>query len=614
MTNETSPVGRITFEVTTLNDAIRQLYDRLRHGLPPVHIHLANAYNVYLADRSTRYRQIFSAADSMNLPDGRWVTIASRLLPRRPALSQVRGPSFFLAAFDNPQLRTMKHFLLGGKQSTLAALERALVDRYPDVNIVGSYSPPFRDLTEDDFAYQDELISSSHAQVVWVGLGTPKQDFEAQRLVRSTGVTAVAVGAAFDFAAGSVREAPVVMRRVGLEWLYRLITEPRRLWKRYLLGNLGFVMAALRSARTGGNRQPVVVVSQLPPPVHGSTVMTARLVASLDRLQYHPRLVDRRFSREIGEVGSGSARKLILVPSLLARFAKALVDDRDAPVIYFLTNRPGSFIVDWFVTAIAFALKRRVVLYIHTVGYGALADRSKLWSVMLRSVFARAAVTVVLGESLLADVVALGATTVRVVPNSVEDEAGTPSKRSRVLFLSNLLPEKGVFDFVELSRRLGPGRDEKYVIAGAAPDASVLNKVTSQLRAAQLNDVVEVVGAVGQVGRSNLLASSKVFVFPSTYRFEAQPLVLLEALSAGVPVVAYDVGGIRDIVHDAVNGFVVPPGDFEQLVARVEKLLVDERLRRSLAEGARSSFERLHSIESFDSNWSAVLEGALGHG
>lgn len=129
----------------------------------------------------------------------------------------------------------------------LVKLQQNLEARFPGVEIVGTYSPPFRSLSEAELDAQDELILRSGADIVWVGLGTPKQDHEVRRLADSLHVTACAVGAAFDFTAGTKREAPKWMTRVGLEWTFRLISEPRRLWKRYLIGNFVFLAAIIRN-------------------------------------------------------------------------------------------------------------------------------------------------------------------------------------------------------------------------------------------------------------------------------------------------------------------------------------------------------------------------------
>jgi N-acetylglucosaminyldiphosphoundecaprenol N-acetyl-beta-D-mannosaminyltransferase len=127
-------------------------------------------------------------------------------------------------------------------------LKCAIDKRFPGALIVGMISPPFHPLTDAERADQDSAINASDADVVWVGLGTPKQDFEAQRVCDECGVTTVAVGAAFDFVAGTKPEAPNWMRRLSLEWVFRLLTEPRRLWKRYLFGNTRFITIVLKES------------------------------------------------------------------------------------------------------------------------------------------------------------------------------------------------------------------------------------------------------------------------------------------------------------------------------------------------------------------------------
>lgn len=203
-------------------------------------VHLVNAFTLALAHGDERYFSVLRNA-GINLPDGKplaWITRFSK----RP-LTQVRGPQFFLDVLDEGRKVTLKHFLLGGSDATLKSLTYALQSRYPGILIVGAFSPPFRSMTEQEIAEQDQLIDTSRADIVWVGLGTPKQDFEVERIAASLPVVACAVGAAFDFAAGTKREAPKWMTKVGLEWTFRFATEPRRLWRRYLIGNFVFLHA-----------------------------------------------------------------------------------------------------------------------------------------------------------------------------------------------------------------------------------------------------------------------------------------------------------------------------------------------------------------------------------
>lgn len=252
---DTEPVGRtqrvgpIEFIVSNRHEAADIIVKLAAQGSGR-HVHLANAYTVALADKSAEYREVL-AQPALNFPDGRpigWVSAICRQVPR---LSQVRGPQLFLDAFDVGRTSGVKHFLLGSTPDVLLALETNLRAKYPGVLIVGTESPPFRPLGVDEVDDQDRRISQSGADIVWVGLGTPKQDFEVQRLANKLPVIAIAVGAAFDFAAGSAPEAPKWMTLVGLEWVFRLCCEPRRLWKRYLFGNVRFLASALRWSAAG---------------------------------------------------------------------------------------------------------------------------------------------------------------------------------------------------------------------------------------------------------------------------------------------------------------------------------------------------------------------------
>jgi N-acetylglucosaminyldiphosphoundecaprenol N-acetyl-beta-D-mannosaminyltransferase len=126
----------------------------------------------------------------------------------------------------------------------------ALVERLkllaPGVEIVGVESPPFRPLTKAEEAELVQRVSKVRADIVWVGLGTPRQDLFIDRFRDRLGVTLIAVGAAFDFLAGTKRRAPTWMQDRGLEWAFRLATEPGRLWRRYLVGNAGFILGIAR--------------------------------------------------------------------------------------------------------------------------------------------------------------------------------------------------------------------------------------------------------------------------------------------------------------------------------------------------------------------------------
>lgn len=247
MDRQSQWVGSIEFEASTPEIACARIVAMSQLGLG-MHVHLANAYTVSLADQSADYRKVL-ASPGLNFPDGKPIGWVSRLRGRAPRLHQVRGPQLFLDVIDQGRSHSLRHFLLGSTPEVLCALERELATRFPGAEVVGVESPPFRKLSAAELQDQDSRIRETGAQIVWVGLGTPKQDVEAQRIASTLPVVAIAIGAAFDFAAGTLRSAPVWMTNVGLEWAYRFICEPRRLWKRYVFGNVRFLKAAFSTPR-----------------------------------------------------------------------------------------------------------------------------------------------------------------------------------------------------------------------------------------------------------------------------------------------------------------------------------------------------------------------------
>lgn len=208
-------------------------------------IHLCNAYTLALADENSALADVLGS-DTANLPDGMPLVWWARR-SGHPHAERVYGPDLMERVLDIGRELGTRHYLYGSTPDVLAALETAIESRWPGALVVGVESPPFRELSDDELRMSIANISASRADVVWVGMGTPKQDFLVHRMSAMSGHTFVAIGAAFDFIAGTKRQAPRWMMRIGLEWLYRLLSEPRRLWNRYLVYNWRFVRLLARS-------------------------------------------------------------------------------------------------------------------------------------------------------------------------------------------------------------------------------------------------------------------------------------------------------------------------------------------------------------------------------
>jgi N-acetylglucosaminyldiphosphoundecaprenol N-acetyl-beta-D-mannosaminyltransferase len=236
---------------TDLDGAVASLAAAARAG-EPQGLHLCNAYTLALAGRDPAYRETLLHPGAVNLPDGAPVAWYYRLASGAHARGPVRGPGLMRAALAEPGLR---HFLLGGTEGVLADLAAEIVGSHPQAVVAGTLAPPFRDPTDADVEDWAATIRASGAEVTWIGLGTPRQDQLIARLTGRTGSVLVGVGAAFDFLSGHKAEAPALLHGTGLEWVYRLVSEPRRLWRRYLFGNAAFLAATARELAAARRRR-----------------------------------------------------------------------------------------------------------------------------------------------------------------------------------------------------------------------------------------------------------------------------------------------------------------------------------------------------------------------
>ena len=194
---------------------------------------------------------------TLAVPDGQPLVWALRALGH-PGATRVYGPDLMAGFCARAARNGTPMYLYGGRtEQALELLQRRLRERFQGLRIVGGFSPPFRELTEAEERGVIEAIDSSGAAVVWVGTGQPKQErWMFQMRSRLAAPLLVGVGAAFDFHAGLVPQAPSWMQRAGLEWAYRLSREPRRLWRRYARYNPRFVASFARQyvghRRAGG--------------------------------------------------------------------------------------------------------------------------------------------------------------------------------------------------------------------------------------------------------------------------------------------------------------------------------------------------------------------------
>ena len=219
------------------------------------YVSLCTTYTVTRARQDPRAWQALQNADLV-APDGVPLVWVQRRRGHQEA-QRVYGPDVLLAMCAATSGRNIRHFFFGGLPGVADQLAAKLQTQFPDLQIVGTYSPPVAEVEDEPSQAVIDLLNQAEPDIVWVGVGSPKQDvwmsiyrpeLEAPLLI--------GVGAAFDFVSGTKRQAPKWMRRRGLEWLFRLSQEPRRLWRRYLIYNTLFLWHIIREEWGRRSRRP----------------------------------------------------------------------------------------------------------------------------------------------------------------------------------------------------------------------------------------------------------------------------------------------------------------------------------------------------------------------
>lgn len=238
----------VNIAVTNMNQVVNYIISNIEK-LSGKYICVSNVHTTVMSYDDEKYKKIQNSA-VLRLPDGGPLSSVQRKRGHREA-ERVTGPDLMGRLFEKSASNNLKHFFYGSTIETLELLKSKLKEEYPDIKIVGSYSPPFRILTDEENKNIIKMINDSGADIIWVGLGAPKQEvwmFEHLNLVKGL---MIGVGAGFDYYAGNIKRAPKWMQRSNLEWLYRLLQDPKRLFKRYLNTNLRFIKLVNKENKNG---------------------------------------------------------------------------------------------------------------------------------------------------------------------------------------------------------------------------------------------------------------------------------------------------------------------------------------------------------------------------
>ena len=348
----------------------------------------------------------------------------------------------------------------------------------------------------------------------------------------------------------------------------------------------------------------VILAGVVPPPVHGASLATRALFdADLSPVQKH--LLEIRSSKNLQEVGRASFGKLLGLFGLVAR-CWSLKARSKAQVLYYT---PGSAALVPFVRDVIFLgacrwMFRHTILHYHSGGLNDFLDKSWWRKILGKWIYGRGAWALTLSKHVAVPGIEFGASQVLEVPNGLNvdfpQQARKPSDGLRILFLGNLYEDKGIFDLLEACQKItsATGAKIRLQFVGKWPDAET-EQTFRQKVSYHSNDALLIPEPCALYGNEKWMAyaNSDLFVFPSYYRSENFPLVLLEAMASGLPVISTKWRGIPSIVEENVNGFLHEPKDVEQLKKCIQQFIDSPNLLISMGDNARRIYRQKFTFE-----------------
>ena len=607
---------KTNINVTTMEKTVRYITENLE-SLRGNYICVSNVHTTMMAYRDEDYRKIQNGG-AMALPDGQPLSIVSRRRGYRDA-GRVPGPDLMPAILKLSLEKGYSHYFYGSSEHTLSQLRKALMKSWPGLRIAGMYAPPFRPMTEEEDREAVARINAAKPDFIWVALGAPKQEIWMYEHKNSVNGLMLGVGAAFDFMAGTVKRAPQWMQKLCMEWVFRIMQDPKRMLPRYLNTNFAFVYytcresIALAKERRGngsaagkhGNhagknavvpreaRLKIAMIGhkRIPSREGGVEIvveaLAVRMAAKGHRVdaynRYGHHVSGKKYDEEYGRgdrkyyqdvrvyiVPTFRSSKLnAIVYSFLAT-VRALVKPYD--VIHYHAEGPCAML--WLPKLFG----KKVVATIHGLDW----QRAK-WGNFASSVIKfgekmaakYADEVIVLSENLRRYFKDTYGRDVVFISNGIErpehrkaeqiSEKFGLEENGYFLFLARIVPEKGLHYLIEAFREIDT--DKKLVIAGGNSHAADYMEKIHRMAAADerivMTDFVQ-----GQV-LEELYSSAYAFILPSDV--EGMAISLLEAMSYGNCCLVSDICENTEVVEDKALTF--RKGNVKDLRAKLEYLL-----------------------------------------
>lgn len=557
--------------VTNMDEVIQTLIDSLETKRGD-YICVANVHTTVMAFRDESYRKIQNES-WMSLPDGKPLSMVSKRRGYENA-GRVPGPDLMPKVFEISKEKKYRHFFYGSTEKTLVKLKEKIHEKYPYLDIVGMYSPPFRKLNNEEDKNIISMINETKPDFVWVALGAPKQEIWMAEHKNKINAIMIGVGAAFDFEAGTVKRAPKWMQELCLEWLHRIMQDPKRLIPRYVNTNATFLWNVYKENKQlnkGKKKVAMIGHKRIPSREGGVEIVVYELARRLVKRGYLVDAYNRRghhvsgktFMQRIGKYHKGiriisvptfeNSKLNAIVYSILATF-RALFGGYD--VIHFHAEGPCSMI--WLPKMFGI----RCVATIHGLDWqrakwGNFASKFLKFGEKMAVKYANE--IIVLSDNMKQYFEKEYGRLTRYIPNGISEPEKKEAdeitkiwglkKDEYILFLARIVPEKGVHYLIKAYQKINTNK--KLVIAGGSSHSSGYYEQLKEM--AHNNENIIFTNFVGGRVLEELFSNAYCFVLPSD--IEGMAIGLLEAMSYGNCCLVSDIRENAEVVGDYAEQF-----------------------------------------------------------
>ena len=608
--------------VSNMEKATKYLTDNLE-ALRGEYICIANVHTTVMSFRNEDYRNVQNSA-AMALADGKPLAIVSKKRGYIEA-ERVPGPDLMPRMFELSKEHGYRHFFYGSSEETLRKLKNNLHERYPYLNIVGMYSPPYRALTDEEDAKIINRINESEPDFIWVALGAPKQENWMYNHKGKVNGIMLGVGAAFDFEAGTVKRAPKWMQEMCLEWFHRLMQDPKRLFVRYISTNFSFIWNVWKENRQISRktfRVAMIGHKRIPSREGGVEVVVEELASRMVEQGYQVEAYNRSgyhvSGKDFGDTWKNFYRRIriIIIPTFRNGKLNAIVYSALATlralfgrydVIHYHAEGPCAML--WIPKM--FGL--RVVATIHGLDWqrakwGNFASRVLKFGEKMAAKYADE--VIVLSRNVQQYFLDTYGRETNFIPNGISrpiirdaeliHQKYGLKKDGYILFLARLVPEKGLHYLIEAFSKIDT--DMKLVIAGGSSHSleyiEKIKEMASKDSRIIMTDFVQ-----GQV-LEELYSNAYAFVLPSD--IEGMALSLLEAMSYGNCCLVSNIAENVEVVEEFAESF--EKGNVADLKNKLEMLISTPDVVRKYKERSAEFILKKYDWDSVVKQTKALYE------